>query len=71
MLIWIKLREGLLLAIAIMATDIIINSYSYLSGWIGEIVPGMVPVALLMQSVFGAFVFITAGMLLSKNSCLN
>ena len=70
-LIWVKLREGLLLAIAIMATDIIINTYSYLSGWFGEIVPAMVPVALLMQSVFGTFVFITASMLLSKNSYLD
>ncbi|EOR92771.1 hypothetical protein ADIARSV_4053 [Arcticibacter svalbardensis MN12-7] len=43
-----------------MATDIIINTYSYLSGWLGDIVSAMVPVGLLMQSVFGTFVFVTA-----------
>jgi hypothetical protein len=50
-LIWFKLRDGLLLAIAIMATDLMINTYSYyLSGWFGNVIPGMVPATLLLQS---------------------
>ncbi|WP_069658664.1 hypothetical protein [Arcticibacter eurypsychrophilus] len=67
-LIWFKLKQGLLLAIAIMATNIIINTYSYLSGWFGDIVSAMVPVGLLMQSVFGTFVFVTATLFLLKRS---
>lgn len=65
-LVWFKLKQGLLLAIAIMASDIIINTYSYLSGWFGNTVSAMVPVELLVQSVFGTFVFVTATLFLSK-----
>jgi|GEM_PF-6544838 len=65
-LIWYKLRQGVILAIAIMATDIIINTYSYLSGWFGVLVSAMVPIGLLMQSVFGTFIFVTATLFLFK-----
>ena len=68
LLVWFKLKQGLRIAIAIMATDIIINTYSYLSGWFGAISTSMVPVALLMQCVFGTYVFTTASLLLTEST---
>ena len=58
MLLWTKTIWGIRLAVAIMLSDILINSYVYT--FLGAPVPGMVPLSLFLQSLFGVFVFTTA-----------
>lgn len=58
-LLWTRTNVGVKLAVLIMATDININTYAYVQGYFGEVVAGMVPVSLLLQSLFGVFVFTT------------
>ena len=67
LLVWIRIKVGLVLAITIMATDIIINSYAYVQGVFGESEPGMIPLSLFVQSMFGLFVFVTAPVLIEKS----
>lgn len=65
-LVWVKPRWGIGLAILIMVTDIMINSFAYSRGIFMEPVPGMVPTDLFLQSLFGTYVFITAPFVLGK-----
>jgi hypothetical protein len=65
-LLWSRPRVGISLAILIMLTDILINTYTYATGFFGPPVPGMIPVWLLMQSLFATFVFVTAPVVMEK-----
>lgn len=58
--LWWKPKTGILLALGIMASDISLNTYTYLMGYFGSVVPKMVPLSLFEQALFGLFVFITA-----------
>ena len=66
LLIWIKPRLGLGLAILIMFTDVIINACTYSVGYFGKPVAGMIPGFLFMQSLFATFIFATATVVLEK-----
>ena len=59
-LLWWRPRAGIRLALAIMATDVCVNTTTYLAGYFGRPVPNMLPLSLLDQALFGLFVFITA-----------
>ncbi|MDF7811685.1 hypothetical protein [Hymenobacter sp. YC55] len=59
-LLWWRPKVGLWLAVGVMASDISINTYVYLSGYFGSPVPNMVPLSLFDQALFGLFVFVTA-----------
>ena len=61
-LLWCKPKIGILLAVSIMASDISINTYHYLSGYAGQVTSGMVPLFLFDQALFGLFVFVTASL---------
>lgn len=65
-LLWTRIKAGIGLALVIMVTDIIINSYAYTQGIFGEPVAGMIPTSLFSQSMFGLFVFATAPVLIDK-----
>ena len=65
-LLWIRLKVGVIMAVVIMVSDVIINSYAYGQGVFGEPVPGMVPVFLLLQALFCLFVLVTAPLLRVK-----
>lgn len=65
-LVWVKPKWGIGLAVLIMVSDILINSFAYTSGVFMEPVPGMVPTDLFLQSLFGAFIFITAPLVPGK-----
>ena len=58
--LWWKPKRGITLAISIMASDICLNTYHYLAGYSGPIIPSMVPLSLFDQALFGLFVFVTA-----------
>lgn len=58
--LWWKPKLGIRLALGIMASDISLNTYHYLMGYAGPSVPGMVPLFLFDQALFGLFVFVTA-----------
>ena len=74
LLLWPKPRMGIALAVGIMISDISINSYAYSAGYFGvKPMADMVPLALLLQSVFGTFIFATAPLaykLESQTTCL-
>ena len=59
-LLWWQPKAGLRLALAIMASDISLNTYVYLAGYLGPPVPNMVPLTLFDQTLFGLFLFVTA-----------
>ena len=59
-LLWWRPRAGIRLALAIMASDVCVNTATYLAGHFGPPVHNMVPLSLLDQALFGLFVFITA-----------
>lgn len=65
-IVWIKPKWGIRLAILIMVTDILINCYAYTSGIFMEPVPGMIPTFLFLQALFGTYIFITAPLVLGK-----
>lgn len=67
-LVWWRPRTGVLLAAAIMASDIGVNTYVYLAGCFGPPVAGMVPLSLFEQTLFGLFVFVTAPLIYSDRS---
>ena len=60
LLLWRRPRAGIRLALAIMASDLGVNTYVYLAGYFKPPTPNMVPLSLLEQSLFGIFLFITA-----------
>ena len=60
MLLWWRPRAGIRLALAIMASDVCVNTATYLAGYFGPPVHNMLPLSLLDQALFGLFVFITA-----------
>ncbi len=66
LLLWTRPRLGVALAVGIMLTDILINAYSYASGYFGPPVPGMSTTWLCTQPLFATFVFVTAPMVLEK-----
>ncbi|UOQ69219.1 hypothetical protein [Hymenobacter volaticus] len=59
-LLWRSPRVGLALAVAIMVSDVSVNTLVYLAGYLGRPIPHMVPVSLFDQALFGLFVVSTA-----------
>jgi len=53
-LIWVRERWGIVLGVAIMASNIAVNGYTFAIGYSGFLVPW------LLQCAFGLFVFFTA-----------
>ena len=66
LLLWTRTRLGIGLAVLIMVTDIGINTYAYISGYLSEPVPNTVPMPLFMQSLFGVFVLTTSPVVLKE-----
>ena len=66
LLLWTRIRLGIGLAVLIMVTDIGINSYAYINGYLGQTVSNMIPVPLFLQSLFGMFLFATSPVVLRK-----
>lgn len=66
LLIWIKPKVGICLAILIMVSDISVNIYSYTNGFFGKPIAGMIPMWLFQQSLFATYVFVTAPLLAEK-----
>ena len=66
LLLWTRIRLGIGLAVLIMVTNIGINSYAYLSGYLGQTVSDMIPVPLFLQSLFGTFVFTTSPVVMKR-----
>jgi hypothetical protein len=66
LLLWSRPRIGIGLALVIMLTDILINAYSYSSGFFGLPVRGMIPSWLFMQSLFATFIFVSTPIVLEK-----
>lgn len=60
LLLWGRPKVGLWLAVAIMGSDISVNTLVYLAGYFGPPTAQMVPLSLFEQSLFGLFVFLTA-----------
>jgi hypothetical protein len=60
LLLWWRPKLGLWLAVAIMLSDISINTRVYLAGYFGVPMAHMVPLSLFEQSLFGLFVLLTA-----------
>lgn len=58
-LLW-RPKLGFWLAVAIMGSDISVNTWVYLTGYFGAPTAHMVPLSLFEQSLFGLFVFLTA-----------
>ena len=58
-LLWWRPRAGLWLAVAIMASDIAVNTRVYLAGYFGPPRAHLVPLSLFEQALFGLFVFLT------------
>ena len=59
-LFWWRPRAGLWLAVAIMTSDIAVNTWVYMAGYFGPPTARMVPLSLFEQALFGLFVFVTA-----------
>ncbi|GAA4017329.1 hypothetical protein GCM10022408_33600 [Hymenobacter fastidiosus] len=59
-LLWWRPKAGLWLTLAIMVSDISVNTAVYLAGYFGPPVPHMVPLTLFDQALFGLFVLVTA-----------
>ena len=66
LLLWTRIRLGVGLAVLIMVTDIGINTYAYISGYLSEPVPNTAPMPLFMQSLFGVFVLTTSPVALKE-----
>jgi hypothetical protein len=60
LLLWWRPKAGLWLAVAIMGSDISVNTLVYLAGYFGPPIAHMVPLSLFDQALFGLFVFVTA-----------
>jgi uncharacterized membrane protein YqaE (UPF0057 family) len=60
LLLWRRPPVGLWLAVAIMGSDISVNTLVYVAGYFGPPAAHMVPLSLFEQSLFGLFVFLTA-----------
>ena len=65
LLLWWRPRAGLWLAMAIMASDLAINTWVYVAGYFGPPTARMVPLSLFEQALFGLFVFVTAPLVLA------
>ena len=66
LLLWTRVKFGVGLAVLIMVTDIGINSYAYISGYLGELIDGMIPLPLFLQSLFGTFVLATSPVVIKR-----
>lgn len=71
LLLWWHPRAGIRLGVAIMIVDICVNTHTYLAGYWGPPVPGMVPLNLCCQALFGVFLFATAPLALSRLALAN
>jgi hypothetical protein len=63
LLLWWQPPVGRWLAVAIMASDISVNTWVYLTGYFGPPTAHMVPLSLFEQALFGLFIFVTAPLL--------
>lgn len=59
-LLWWLPKTGIRLALAIMISDLCVNTGVYLAGYFGSPIPNMVPLRLFEQALFGLFLFVTA-----------
>ena len=59
-LLWWMPKAGIRLALAIMISDLCVNTGTYLTGYFGPPLPSMVPLRLFEQALFGLFLFVTA-----------
>ena len=59
-LLWWLPKAGIRLALAIMISDLCVNTGTYLAGYFGPPLPNMVPLRLFEQALFGLFLFVTA-----------
>lgn len=59
-LLWWLPKAGIRLALAIMISDLCVNTGAYLAGYFGPPVLNMVPLRLFEQALFGVFLFVTA-----------
>ena len=59
-LLWWRPKPAIGLAVAIMVSDVIINTHTYLAGYFRPPTPNMVPLSLLDQALFALFVLVTA-----------
>lgn len=66
LLLWRRPQVGFWLAVAIMLSDISVNTLVYLAGYFGPPTVNMVPLSLFEQSLFGLFVFTTAPLAYSQ-----
>ena len=66
LLLWRRPQAGLWLAMAIMLSDVSVNTLVYLAGYFGPPTVHMVPLSLFEQSLFGLFVFTTAPLAYSQ-----
>lgn len=60
LLLWRRPRVGLAVAVAIMVSDVSVNTFAYRAGYFGPPLPQMVPLSLFDQALFGLFVVVTA-----------
>jgi hypothetical protein len=60
LLLWRRPRIGLAVAVAIMVSDVSVNTFVYRAGYFGPSIPQMVPLSLFDQALFGLFVVVTA-----------
>jgi len=63
LVLWWRPTRGRWWAVAIMASDISVNTGVYLAGYFGPPTAHMVPLSLFEQALFGLFVFVTAPLL--------
>ena len=59
-LLWGRPRAGLWLAVAIMASDLAVNTWVYVAGYFGPPTARLVPLSLFEQALFGLLLFVTA-----------
>ena len=60
LLLWWRPRAGLWLALAIMVSDLAVNTWVYVAGYFGPPTARMVPLSLFEQALFGLLLFVTA-----------
>lgn len=63
LVLWWCPTRGRWWAVAIMASDISVNTGVYLAGYFGPPTAHMVPLSLFEQALFGLFVFVTVPLL--------
>ncbi len=64
LLLWTRIKLGVGLSVLVMVTDISVNTYAYISGYLSEPVPNMIPIPLFLQALFGVFVLTTSSVVL-------